>query len=224
MKKKARVPHAKRDPRQSPGLLRRHGRFLAAFAIGLAAAGGALALPLPDEAWLLVGADAFFLTYILLMSRLLRMTPDEMRARAATEDEGLVVILALAALALGISLYGILAALRGPGGDWLHVALALAALPLGWAMLQTLAAFRYAHLFYRPFAGSPHRGGLAFPGTPEPGPWDFLYFAVVVGMTAQVSDVEVTDAVLRRAVLVHSVAAFFNNTVILALAVTAVAG
>lgn len=216
------------DPAEaSPsGLLRRHWRFLSAFALGLVAAGGGLVLPTPLSAvaGMLLGADVFFLAYILLMTRLMRMTPDQMRARAATEDEGLGLILTLAALALGISLYGILSALRGPGDDRLHVGLALAALPLGWAMLQTLAAFHYAHLFYRPFKGSPQRGGLAFPETPEPGPWDFLYFAVVIGMTAQVSDVEVTDAVLRRAVLVHSVAAFFNNTVILALAVAAVAG
>lgn len=209
--------------RSTPSLAGRHWRFLSAFALGLAAAAGALALPLPEKAWMLVGADVFFLTYILFMSRLLRMTPDQMRARAATEDEGLVIILALAALALGISLYGILSALRGPDGDTVHLGLALAALPLGWAMLQTLAAFHYAHLFYRPLPGSSHRGGLEFPGTREPGPWDFLYFAVVIGMTAQVSDVVVTDATLRRAVLAHGVAAFFNNTVILALAVTAVA-
>ena len=209
--------------RGSPGLVRRHWRFLSAFALGLAAAGGARALPLPGDAWMLVGADVFFLTYILFMSRLMRMTPERMRARAATEDEGLAVILVLAALSLGISLYGILSALRGPGGNMVPVGLALAALPLGWAMLQTLAAFHYAHLFYRPQADAPHRGGLEFPGTTEPGPWDFLYFAVVIGMTAQVSDVVVTDAVLRRAVLVHGVAAFVTNTVILALAVTALA-
>lgn len=213
-----------RSDQGARGLPRRHWRFLAAFGLGVLAAGAARGLPLPPDAWMLVGVDVFFLAYLALMSQLMSLTPDEMRARAATEDEGMAVILTLALLAVGISLYGILSALHGPGGDGVHEALALAALPLGWAMLQTLAAFRYAHLFYRPFEESPQRGGLAFPGTKEPGPWDFLYFALVIGMTSQVSDVEVTDQTLRRAVMVHSVAAFLNNTVILALAVAAVAG
>ena len=40
-------------------------------------------------------------------------------------------------------------------------------------------------------------------------------------MTAQVSDVVVTTAAMRRAVLLHSLGSFFYNTVILALAVNA---
>ena len=40
-------------------------------------------------------------------------------------------------------------------------------------------------------------------------------------MTAQVSDVVVKTASLRRVVLVHGMASFFYNTVILALAVNA---
>ena len=51
--------------------------------------------------------------------------------------------------------------------------------------------------------------------------WDFLYFSFTIGMTAQVSDVVVTAGGLRRVVLLHSIGAFFYNTVILALAVNA---
>ena len=57
--------------------------------------------------------------------------------------------------------------------------------------------------------------------TTAPEPWDFLYFAFVIGMTAQTSDVTIATPRMRRVVLAHSVAAFFYNTVILALAVNA---
>ena len=40
-------------------------------------------------------------------------------------------------------------------------------------------------------------------------------------MTAQVSDVTTTSPALRKVVLLHAVASFFYNTVILALAVNA---
>jgi uncharacterized membrane protein len=58
-------------------------------------------------------------------------------------------------------------------------------------------------------------GGLEFPDTNEPTGWDFLYYSFVVGMTAQVSDVQV---------LTTPIVSFFYNTVILALAVNLAAG
>jgi uncharacterized membrane protein len=99
---------------------------------------------------------------------------------------------------------------------------------LGWLTLHTVAAFRYAHLYYTPVpsgtGASRDAGGLAFPSTSEPGPWDFLYYSLVIGMTSQVSDVQTLSAEMRRTTLVHGVTSFFFNTVILALAVNVAAG
>ena len=63
-----------------------------------------------------------------------------------------------------------------------------------------------------------------FPGQPEPDYWDFMYFSFVVGMTFQVSDVQIEDHSLRRLVLAHSVLAFFFNVVVLAFTINIVAG
>ena len=63
--------------------------------------------------------------------------------------------------------------------------------PLGWFMLHTMMAFHYAYLFYSEPPGKEGGGGLVFPDTKEPGAADFLYYSFVVGMTAQVSDVQV---------------------------------
>ena len=66
-------------------------------------------------------------------------------------------------------------------------------------------------------------GGLDFPGTEEPDALDFLYYSLVVGMTAQVSDVQVRTSAMRRFTLAHGVVSFFFNTVLIALAVNVAA-
>jgi len=66
--------------------------------------------------------------------------------------------------------------------------------------------------------------GLDFPGEMEPDYWDFLYFSFVIGMTSQVSDVNVTSRTMRRLSLMHGVLSFFFNTSILAMTINIVAG
>jgi uncharacterized membrane protein len=51
-----------------------------------------------------------------------------------------------------------------------------------------------------------------------------MSFSFVVGMTFQVSDVQVEARELRREVLAHGVLAFFFNVVIVALTINIVAG
>ena len=58
----------------------------------------------------------------------------------------------------------------------------------------------------------------------EPDYWDFMYFAFVLGMTFQVSDVQITRARVRRVALAHGILAFFFDVFILALSVNVVAG
>jgi uncharacterized membrane protein len=58
----------------------------------------------------------------------------------------------------------------------------------------------------------------------EPDYWDFLYFSFVIGMTSQVSDVNVTSRTMRRLSLMHGVLSFFFNTSILAMTINIVAG
>jgi uncharacterized membrane protein len=95
--------------------------------------------------------------------------------------------------------------------------------PLGWFVLHTVMAHYYAdlHYFDDPSTTDDDDRDLEFPGTSDPGPWDFLYFSFVVGMTCQVSDVQVKTAAMRRAVLGHGVVSFFFNTVFIAMAVNA---
>ena len=200
--------------------IRHHGRFYCAALAGLALwlAASALRWPLPP----LAGGDAFFLAYLALMVRFaLWIMPDGLLRRASVADEGIPLIVLLALAAIVLSLAAIFALLAGEGRpDPWDLSLAIASVPLGWLTLHTIAAFHYAHLYYAT-EGEDVRdaGGLDFPGTKEPGAWEFLYFSFVIGMTAQVSDVTVHSAGMRRLVLGHSIVSFFYNTVLLALAV-----
>ena len=198
--------------------LSRHSRFYVALVIGAAVATVAFAFQVAWQMQALLGVNGFFLTYLALSARLARSTtPQDLKKQAENDDEGIVLIVLLAIVAVIISLSSIIWVLRGHEfGLWQSLA-AFSAVPLGWGTIHTLAAFRYAHLYYSAGSG----GGLAFPGTKAPGIWDFLYVSFGIGMTAQVSDVVVTGPGIRKMVLVHAIGAFFYNTIILAFAVNA---
>lgn len=200
--------------------MHRHLRFLAAFGAG--AAFGGLAFGLAPVPRILLAVDAFCAIYLALMLHFaFRVTAETLRAHAADADEGVPLLVVVAVAVVAASL-GAVAGTLTAGAGTLAAVLALASVPLGWAMLHTVLAFHYAHLFYVRSRGDDGAGGLHFAGTRNPGPWDFLYHAFTIGMTAQVSDVVVTRPAMRRLVLMHGAVAFFYNTVILALAVNAV--
>jgi uncharacterized membrane protein len=198
----------------------RHSRFLIAFAIGLATLGLTIVLHLDGAMRSLLSVNGFFVSYLVLMLWLTVSTsPADLRRHSEQDDEGMALIVVLALGAVVIALASVVMVLSNKTDSVVDNVLALAAVPMGWAMLHMLAAYHYAHLYYAPDPD----GGLEFPGKTktDPGTWDFLYFSFTIGMTAQVSDVVITTSQLRRAVLLHSMGAFFYNTVILALAVNA---
>jgi uncharacterized membrane protein len=95
-----------------------------------------------------------------------------------------------------------------------------------WCLMHTLFAVRYAHTYYDDDKNdaTKHAAGLNFPDDEKPDFLDFAYFAFVIGMTFQVSDVEITEKKLRRLVLVQSVISFAFNTFIVALVINIIAG
>ena len=89
---------------------------------------------------------------------------------------------------------------------------------LSWAAVHTTFALHYAHEYYR--GAKP--GGLQFPSGDEhehADYWDFVYFSFVIGMTAQVSDVGITDKTIRRTATAHGIISFIFNTALVALMV-----
>lgn len=157
--------------------------------------------------------------------------PDLLRRRVRQLDSRRWVILAIIIAAATISLFALGFTLqKAPDETAAATAgrLGLAGLTVvaSWTLAHTTFALHYAHHYYGdgPAPGpADDRGGLAFPGEELPDYWDFLYFSFVVGMTCQVSDVQVTSRAMRRLTLLHGVLSFFFNTVVLALAVNLLA-
>lgn len=152
------------------------------------------------------------------------------RQRAQAQDEPsvvlfLVLLLATAACVAAITL--LMHQSRDLSGlqRGLHIGLSVLALASSWLFIQTIFTFRYAHRYYfEEKQGEPDGPGLRFPGGLDPDYFDFLYYAFVVGMTSQVSDVEVTSREMRRLTMVHGVLSFGFNMLILALSINVVAG
>ena len=103
-------------------------------------------------------------------------------------------------------------------GNPAGLTLAVVTIVLSWVLVHTAFALHYAHDFYR----GKKPGGLQFPSGDahaDADYWDFVYFSFVIGMTAQVSDVGITDKIIRRTATVHGIVSFVFNTALLALMV-----
>ena len=154
-------------------------------------------------------------------------SPDRLRARARVQDASLLVIQALIVLAAVASLAAVIALLKKADGETPmmlagRVLLVGGAVVLSWTLIHTVFAVHYAHAYYGdgPLPGPDDAGGLLFPGSDEdPDFWDFFYFSLVIGMTCQVSDVQITGRHMRHLASVHGALSFFFNTVILALTI-----
>ncbi|MBO3760504.1 DUF1345 domain-containing protein [Ciceribacter sp. L1K22] len=188
-----------------------------------AAAGIACTLMLPHLAVELSAVVFFFLYLVLMMLRLPHLTADYLHGSAEEADEPAPVILLVTLSAVGVSVTSLFIALNDGGRVGLaELLFAFASVVGGWFAIHMMAAMHYAHLFWRPDgdkAKGRHHGGLDFPATPSPCGWDFVYFAYVIGMTAQTSDTAVTTTAMRRLNLLHAIVSYFFNTVLIAAAV-----
>jgi uncharacterized membrane protein len=155
---------------------------------------------------------------------------DRMAADAAAQEEGEWTIFWLTVAAVMFSFVAIIGEFAGtkdmaPAQRSLHITLVALTLFVSWLMTHTTFAFRYAHEFYEIESGGVGISvGLEFPGEKRPDYLDFLYFSLVLGMTFQVSDVQITARKFRRLAAVHGLLSFLFNTIILALTVNIAAG
>jgi len=187
-----------------------------------------LPFPYPLAIGWIVGVTFFLASTAVILSK---ATPDRMRARARKQDplRPLLFSVVIAAAAVSFVALGFMLGKDSSGRIAIGVRILIAgfAVLASWMLTHTIFALHYAHLYYgdNPLQkGEQDRGGLKFPEERAPDFWDFLYFSFVVGMTCQVSDVQVTSRHMRRMTLGHGVLAFLFNAVILALAVNFIAG
>jgi len=159
--------------------------------------------------------------------------PREIARIARKQDFSKIFIFFVILLASFVSLVAIVLLLRelpnpGQRGYYYHIILSIASVSCSWFLIHTIFAFRYAHLYYtckqEEVIDKECRGGLEFPNDKTPDYLDFAYFSFGLGMTFQVSDVQVTSGIIRRLTLLHSLIAFIFNTTFVALIINIIAG
>jgi len=210
--------------------LRVRPRLLMSILLGLAA------LVLTPDEWAHHAGSRFLLAwnvgaliYLVLAGLMMhRSSAAQMKRRSLHQDDGRVVVLVVVVVAACAVLYAIgsqLASVKDLHGlqRTRHIGVAALTVLTSWLFTQTMFALHYAHDFY--LARSRQRPDpLAFPGTDEPVYADFMYFACIIGTSAQTADVSFTGSALRPTGLLHCVLAFFFNTTVLALMVNIAAG
>ena len=168
---------------------------------------------------LLISWDIFVTFYLVLAyAMMFRSGLAHIRRNAVLQDDGRFLILLVTAIGAFASIAAIVFELGGSQRNAPQLALATVTIVLSWAVIHTTFALHYAHDYYR--GASP--GGLQFPSGDQRDHadyWDFVYFSFVIGMTAQVSDVGITDKIIRRTATVHGIISFVFNTALIALMV-----
>jgi len=197
-----------------------HGAFFIAAGVGALALAICLFV-LPKYA-VAIGANAMFACYLGITAWEFEcFTPAFLKARAADADTPVLAIFGVTIIVVATSvLFLFLAVNEGDKPNAISIAASAVSVVLGWFTIHTMAAFHYAYEYYDVPEASGTKGavvgGLQFPDDNPPDGAGFLYFAYVVAMTAQVSDVVVVSNHMRKLVTVHGVFSFFFNTVILA--------
>jgi uncharacterized membrane protein len=172
--------------------------------------------------------DTFAFVVLALMCLTIALTPvDRIRAVAQRQDVGRTVIFVFVVIVACAALFAVAFLIRHAKPEQhltIHLLLALATVVLSWLLMHAVFGLRYAHKFYgdSEIDSKKPAGGLDFPKENKPDYGDFAYFSYVIGMTCQVSDVQVTSGEMRRLVLLHGILSFGFNTVILALTINTV--
>lgn len=182
--------------------------------------------------WILAW-DSGVLAFLVLVFRAWTIAePHHLRRRAALQDEGRNVVLLLVMGGVVASVAAIVSQLTQAKGqhdtmiEAVQTGFGIGTVALSWLFLQTFLAQHYAHEFYGAHCenAGEERGGLIFPGDEEPGYWDFFHFAITIGATAQTADIQISSKPMRMMVTWHALMSYAFNTVVLALAISLLAG
>jgi uncharacterized membrane protein len=178
---------------------------------------------------LMIGWNTFSLCLLIMTWITFKITtPDEIRRQAALQDASRVTIFIIILVSAFASFFAVLLLVISKKEETqaLDIPIAISGMFFSWFLVHTIFAMRYAHIYYGDHETKPDMfaGGLSFPNENKPDYLDFAYFSFVLGMTFQVSDVQVTSKRLRRLALIHGILSFGFNTIIVALTINVIAG
>jgi len=190
-----------------------------------------LTLPVKMENYTrtMIGWDVFCICEIVIsMAIFSSVCPKQLRILASREDTSRPVVFSFVVIAIIGSLGGVILLLENQAAwmlsKWLETLIYISGVTFSWILLHVLFTSKYAHLYYgdHPTRKNEIAKGLDIPGDEAPDYIDFAYFSFVIGMTFQVSDIEITSKRIRRLVLMHGLISFIFNTVIVALTINVV--
>jgi uncharacterized membrane protein len=171
----------------------------------------------------LVSWDVAVFIYLALVVHLAQSANSQrIRLRARLQDEGAIATLVFSCFAVTACMVAIaieLSAIKSvssPEKGYLSILVGMT-IPLAWLFIHSMFALHYAHEYYDAKDSKSH--GLVFPGEPPRSYWDFLYFSLIIGTSAQTADISVGCGSLRKLTLVHCVLSFFFNITLLGLAI-----
>ncbi|HVS96262.1 MAG TPA: DUF1345 domain-containing protein [Puia sp.] len=177
----------------------------------------------------MIGWDCFSLTMVIFSGIIFTsMRPRQIRVLAKQEDAGRVVVFLIVLVATFGSLMGVLLLLQNKEpwqlGKLAETIIYITGVTCSWLLLHTMFAYRYAFLYYgdHPLDPDPRTAALQIPNELWPDYMDFCYFSFVIGMTFQVSDIEISSRQIRRVALLHGMLSFLFNTVIVALTINVI--
>lgn len=187
---------------------------------------------------LIFGWDIFSLCLLILTwITFFKTTPQTIRKQAQRQDDSRVVIFFIVLIATCASMLAVILLLISKSADpqtkVFRLVVAVACMLLSWLLVHTIFTTRYAHLYYSDKKTKDtsnnqekesYAAGLDFPKDFEPDFVDFAYFSVTIGMTFQVSDVDITSKIIRKLALLHSLLSFGYNATIIALSVNIIGG
>lgn len=217
----------------TPGLLVRRWRVLLAAALGILGLVVARHTGVRPGLSSLIGWNLAAAVFLVTTFQTMWWADEAtVRARAAWEDENRAITLAIIISAVVAGLAATVVAMHEAKAAGAHMAgadswawiFSVSTLLLGWLTVQTVFALHYAHGYFGDGdADGEADGGVEFPGQPPTTYQDFIYMAVCIGVSGQVSDFNLTSDRFRRLVTGHALLAFFFNTAVLALGINILA-
>jgi hypothetical protein len=174
--------------------------------------------------------DVFASSYLIISWIIFfTSTTEHITKKARMEDGGKLFVFFLVVFTSFVSMItvAILVISKDSLGmkEEIYLPIIIGGILLSWALVHTTFCFHYAHLYYDNEKNSEKNAeGLTFPNEKNPDYIDFAYFSFVIGMTFQVSDVEISARKMRRLALFHGLLSFALNTFVVALTINLIAG
>jgi uncharacterized membrane protein len=177
-------------------------------------------------AWAVFALSYIITSWIVFFAQ----KPAQIRQLSKQEDGSRLYVFSLIIITSFASLFTVLLLMLSQNAketpQIIFIPVAICGMLFSWIMVHTIFGFHYAHVYYSDDTNdsTTHAEGVEFPGEKNPDYLDFAYFSFVIGMTFQVSDIDVTSRAIRRLVLLHGLISFGLNTFVVALTINLIAG